>query len=67
MPKENQVRRMQAVMNNELTEVQRQTLTAYYFYHFTISEIARMRSVNKSTVSRTLKRAEHRIKRCLQY
>ena len=67
MPKENQVHRIRSVMNNELTELQRQTLTAYYFYHFTIPEIARMRCVHKSSVSRTLKRAEQKIKRYLQY
>ena len=58
---------MRAVVDNELTETQRQILTAYYFYHFTIPEIARMRSVNKSSICRTLKRAETKIKRYLQY
>ena len=54
-------------MEHELTELQKQTLAADYFYHFTIPEIARMRSVHKSTVCRTLHRAENRIKRILQY
>ena len=67
LPKESQARRIRAVMNHELTELQRQTVMAYYFYHFTIPEIARMRSVNKSTVCRTLKRAERRLKSYLQY
>ena len=67
LPKEVQLQRMQMIMDNELSELQRQTLTAYYFYHFTIPEIARMRRVHKSSVCRTLRRAEEKIKRFLQY
>lgn len=54
-------------MDNELTEAQRQTLLSYYLQRFTIGEIARMRGVSKSTVCRTLHRAENRIRRYLQY
>ena len=66
-PKEDKLQYIREVINHELTELQRQTLTAYYFYHFTIPEIARMRCVQKSTVSRTLRRAENRIRKYLQY
>lgn len=47
--------------------MQRQTLVQYYFYHFTVTEIARMRGVHKSTVCRTLKRAEEKLRSILQY
>jgi RNA polymerase primary sigma factor len=50
-----------------LTERQRQTLAAYYFRQLTIPEIALEQGVNKSTVSRTLHRAEERLRRCLRY
>ena len=66
-PKETQLKRIRAVMDNELTEAQRQTLLSYYLQRFTIGEIARMRGVSKSTVCRTLHRAENRIRRYLQY
>ena len=54
-------------MENELTELQRQTILAYYFQQQTITEIARDRGVNKSTVCRTLHRAEDKVKRFLKY
>ena len=52
---------------NELAELQRQTLTAYYFHQQTIPQIARERGVNKSTLSRTLRRAEEKLRRYLRY
>ena len=51
----------------ELTELQRQTLVAYYFQEQTMAQIARDRGVNKSTVSRTLHRAEGNLRRFLKY
>lgn len=47
--------------------MQRQTLTAYYFHQQTIPQIAESRGVNKSTVSRTLRRAEEKLRRYLKY
>ena len=55
------------MIEHELTPLQKQTIIQYYFYHFTIAEIARMRSVHKSGVGRTLRRAEEKLKKYLQY
>ena len=52
---------------SQLTAIQQQVLTAYYFQEMTIAEIAASRGVHKSTVSRTLKRAELRLRRYLKY
>lgn len=67
LPREVQLKRVQRVIKEELTELQRQTLTAYYFHQQTIPQIARERGVNKSTVCRTLRRAEERLRRYLRY
>ena len=67
LPREVQIKRVQRVIREELTELQRQTLTAYYFQQQTIPQIARERGVNKSTVSRTLRRAEEKLRRYLRY
>ena len=67
LPREQQLERIRAVIREELTPLQRQTLTAYYFQGQTIPEIAASRGVQKSTVSRTLKRAEERIRKYLRY
>ena len=67
LPREVQLQRVRRVIAEELTELQRQTLVAYYFQEQTMAQIARDRGVNKSTVSRTLHRAEARLQRCLRY
>lgn len=67
LPRQVQLNRVQRVIREELTELQRQTLLAYYFQEQTIPEIAAERGVNKSTVSRTLKRAEEKLRRYLKY
>ena len=67
LPREVQLKRVQRVIKEELTELQRQTLTAYYFHQQTIPQNAAERGVNKSTVSRTLRRAEERLRRYLRY
>ena len=59
--------RMTKVIREELTQLQRQTLQEYYLRHLTIPQIAQEQGVNKSTVSRTLHRAEARLQRCLRY
>lgn len=59
--------RVRRVIEEELTELQRQTLVAYYFQEQTIPQIAAERGVNKSTVSRTLHRAEEKLRRYLKY
>lgn len=65
--REEQLQRIRKVIDHELTQLQRETIIQYYFYHFTLSEIARMRNVNKSAVCRTLRRAEEKLKKYLQY
>ena len=67
LPREVQLKRVRQVVEHELTELQRITLTDYYFGAKNICQIARERGVNKSTVSRTLRRAEARLRRCLRY
>ena len=63
LPREVQLKRVQRVIQEELTPLQRQTLLAYYFQEQSVSEIAQERGVNKSTVCRTLRRAEARLRR----
>ena len=67
MPKEVQMKRVQRVIEEELTPLQREALIAYYIQGQTIPEIARDRGVQKSTISRTLHRAEEKLRRFLKY
>ena len=67
MPKELQMKRIQRVIEEELTPIQREVLIAYYIADQTIPQIARDRGVHKSTVSRTLHRAEDKLRRFLKY
>ena len=67
LPKKIQQQRLHRVIREELTELQRYTVIAYYFRELTMEQIARERRVNKSTVSRTLRRAEDKLRRFLQY
>ena len=67
LPKEVQMKRVQRVIREELTANQRQILMAYYIRNLTIPRIAEERGVNKSTVSRTLHRAEGKLRRYLRY
>jgi len=67
LPREVQLQRIRRVMEQELTELQRQTLMLYYFEDMRPAEIARIRGVHRSTALRTLRRAEDRLRRCLKY
>ena len=67
LPKEVQLQRVQRVIREELTVNQREILLAYYIQNLTIPQIARDRGLNKSTVSRTLHRAEGKLRRYLRY
>jgi RNA polymerase sigma factor (sigma-70 family) len=55
------------VIQEELTPLQREALLGYYFQQRTITEIAADRGVNKSTICRTLHRAEEKLRRYLKY
>ena len=67
LPKQVQMQRVQRGLQEELTPLQRETLVAYYFQEQKIAQIASQRGVNKSTVSRTLRRAEEKLRRYLRY
>lgn len=67
LPRSVQLKRLHRVIGAELTQTQREILVAYYFQDKSMTQIARERSVHVSTVSRTLRRAERRVRRCLQY
>ena len=67
LPREVQMKRVQRVIREELTPIQREVLLAYYIQNQTIPQIALERGVHKSTVSRTLHRAEGKLRRFLRY
>lgn len=67
LPRQYVKKRMQMVIQEELTDLQRQTLLDYYYRRRTIPQIAAERNVNKSTVSRTLRRAEATLRRFMKY
>ena len=54
-------------LGEEVTPRQRQTLQMYYHEGLSMPEIGRRLGVNKSTVSRTIRRGEDRLRRCLRY
>ena len=62
-----QLKRLQRVIDQELTALQRRTVEGYYLEKKSMSELAQERGVNRSTVCRTLQRAERRMRRCLRY
>ena len=61
------MKRAWRVIETELTKLQRDVLIGYYLNSQTIPEMAAARGVNKSTVCRTLHRAEEKLRRYLQY
>ena len=67
LPRQVQIQRILRVMDGELTLKQRLYLDAYSFDEQSPSQIARRYGVHRSTVTRTLRRAEARIRRHLTY
>lgn len=67
LPQQVQRKRLHRVIREELTDKQRITLVMYYFQEMSIPKIAKARGVNKSTVCRTLHRAEEKLRRFLKY
>jgi RNA polymerase sigma factor (sigma-70 family) len=65
--RQQQTQRLQNIIRHGLTPLQRETLMAFYFHERSISDIARERNVHRSTVARTLKRAESRLKDYLKF
>lgn len=60
-------RNLRQARERELTPRQRQLLELYYDQGMTIPQIAEELGLNRSTVSRTLRRARDRLYRCLRY
>jgi RNA polymerase sigma factor (sigma-70 family) len=60
-------RNLATALREDLTPRQRQELGLYYDRGMTMGEIACRLDIDRSTVSRTLKRGEQRLRRCLRY
>ena len=54
-------------LRSDVTPRQREMLELYYGKGLNMRQIGELLGVDKSTVSRTLKRGERRLKRCLRY
>ena len=54
-------------LREEVTDRQRQALLLYYVEGRNMREIGERMGVDKSTVSRTIRRGELRLQRCLRY
>lgn len=67
LPKAVQLRRVERVIRSELTQMQRDVLLAVYYGGKTQAQVAQERGVSRSTVCRTLHRAENRLRRFLRY
>ena len=67
LPPDVQLRRLQRIIREELTQLQRDAIVGVYFQGKTMAQIAEERNVCKSTVYRTLKRAEAKLRRYLKY
>ncbi|MBQ3357047.1 MAG: sigma-70 family RNA polymerase sigma factor [Oscillospiraceae bacterium] len=67
LPRQAQLRRIERVIRDELTSAQREVLLAVYYGGKTQAQIAAERGVSRSTVCRTLHRAEARLRRFLRY
>ena len=66
LSREQQLKRLRRVIREELTPIQKEIVLAYYFQKQTMVAIARERGVNKSTVCRTLHRAEDKLRRFMK-
>ena len=60
-------RNLAVAMRQDITPRQRQFLLMYYAQGMNMREIAETLGVDRSTVSRTIKRGEDRLRRCLRY
>lgn len=60
-------RNLTRALRQDVTEKQRRYMVLYYGQGMSMDAIARTCGVNKSTVSRTLKRGRQRLYRCLRY
>ncbi len=60
-------RNLTRALRQDITERQREYMVLYYGRNMSMEAIAQQCGVNKSTVSRTLKRGRQRLYRCLRY
>ena len=60
-------RNLICALREDVTPRQRQVLLMYYAQGLNMREIGQQLGVDKSTVSRTIKRGEHKLRRCLRY
>lgn len=60
-------RNLVRALQEDVTSRQRQVLLLYYGERMNMREIGERLGVDKSTVSRTIKRGERRLQRCLRY
>ena len=60
-------RNLGRALRQDITQRQREYMLLYYGKSMTMEAIARQYGVNKSSVSRTLKRGRQRLYRCLRY
>lgn len=60
-------RNLVRALQEDVTARQRQTLLLYYDRGLNMREIGEVLGVDRSTVSRTIKRGETRLRRCLRY
>lgn len=56
-----------AALREELTARQTEMVQLYYLEQHSMQEVGRLLGVNPSTVSRTLKSAREKLRRCLRY
>ena len=60
-------RNLSAALRQDVTPKQRQYLMLYYGKGMSLNQISKTLGVDKSTVSRTMKRGRERLYRCLRY
>lgn len=60
-------RNLTHALRQDITPTQRRYMLLYYGQNMSMEAIAELCGVNKSTVSRTLKRGRQRLYRCLRY
>lgn len=60
-------RLLQQVMREELTPLQLEYMTRFYFGKETMTQIAKEKGVNKSSVSRVIRNGRERIYRIMKY
>lgn len=60
-------RNVMLALREDVTPRQRECMLLYYEKRLNMRQIAELMGIDKSTVSRTIKRGESRLRRCLRY